>query len=287
VADTVSEQQAAAQPSKREEQALVLARRRAEEKVPRHRFGVAYLALAALLGASVGLFVVFVTNDSGPGGGKWSTFKPDRSGVQGFDEIAKYVSREYALPSGRELVGVLSTPPVVQGQETPVPLRAIAVRTGLAGETTEDASFYSAGSSWAYVLCGFAKTPSCAIGEGTPSVRRYDLLRREALELSLYTFKYNHDIDSVITYMPPGKNANASGQATTSLIFLRRSDVKPALDEPLRMTLPPPKTHLTPGKMSAADLARVRRYTDARVYGFQFQQLADGTAIVVLSPIKA
>jgi hypothetical protein len=166
-------------------------------------------------------------------------------------------------------------------------VRAIAVRTGLAGETTNDASFYSAGNAWAYVLCGFAKNPSCAISEGTPSVQRYDLLRREALELSLYTFKYNHDIDSVITYMPPGKNTNASGQATTSMIFLRRSDVKAALDTPLRDTLPPPKTHISPGQMSAGDMSRVRRYTDSRVYGFQFQQLADGTAIIVLDPIKA
>jgi hypothetical protein len=284
VADAVSEQPAA-QPSKREEQALVLARRRAEAKVPRHRFGIAYLILAALLGAAVGLLVVFAT-DSGKGGGQnWSTWKPTQQGVQGFDQIAKFVGHEYALPSGRQLVGVLSTPPVVQGQGTPVALRAIAVRTGLAGETSQDASFYSAGSAWAYVLCGFGK--NCAIAEGAPSVPRYDLLRREALELSLYTFKYNHGIDSVITYMPPGKNVNASGAATTSLIFLRRSDLKPALDAPLRMTLPPPKTRLAPGQMSTADVSGVRRYTNSRVYNFQFQQLADGTAVVVLDPIAA
>ena len=281
MAEAVSEH-----PSTRDEEALLLARRRAEAKVPRHRFGVAYLVLAALLGAAVGLFVVFVTDGGKGGGAKWSTWKPTQSGVQGFDQIAKFVGHEYALPTGRQLVGVLSTPPVVQGQgSSPVPLRAIAVRTGLAGETSQDASFYSAGGAWAYVLCGFGK--SCAIAEGAPSVARYDLLRREALELSLYTFKYNSGIDSVITYMPPGKNVSASGAATTSLVFLRRADVKQALDAPLRLTLPPPKIHLAPGEMSTDDLSRVRRYTDARVYGFQFQQLADGTAIVVLDPISA
>jgi hypothetical protein len=175
----------------------------------------------------------------------------------------------------------------VQSQGTTVALRAIAVRTGLPGETSQDASFYDAGSAWAYVLCGFAKTPSCAIAEGSPTVERYDLLRREALELSLYTFKYNHGVDSVITYMPPSKKVNSSTAATPSLVFLRRADVKQALDAPLRLTLPPPKTRLAPGQMSTDDLSRVRRYTTSRVYGFQFQQLADGTPVVVLEPIAA
>jgi hypothetical protein len=281
VADAVSEQPL----PKREEQALVIARRKAEAKVPRHRFGLAYLLLAALLGAAVGLFVVFASNGGKGGGQQWSTWKPTQDGVQRFDEIAKTVGREYALPSGRQLVGVLSTPPVVQGQGTPVGLRAIAVRTGLAGETSDDASFYGAGDAWAYVLCGFGT--SCAIPEGRPTVERYDLLRREALELALYTFKYDSGIQSVLTYMPPARNQNSSGQATSSMIFLRRGDVKQALAQPLRTTLPPPKTNLKPGQMSPAELARVRRYTDSRVYSFEFQQLADGTAIVVLNPIRA
>jgi hypothetical protein len=281
VADAVSEQPL----PKREEQALVLARRKAEEKVPRHRFGLAYLLLAALLGTAVGLFVVFASDGGKGGGQKWSAWKPTQDGVQRFDQIAKTVQREYVLKNGRQLVGVLSTPPVVQGQGSPVPLRAIAVRTGLTGETSEDASFYGAGDAWAYVLCGFGT--SCSIAEGKPSVQRYDLLRREALELALYTFKYNHGIQSVLAYMPPAKNANSSGTATSSLIFLRRGDLKQALGEPLRTTLPPPKTSLKPGQMSAAELARVRRLTDSRVFNFQFQQLADGTAIVVLDPIKA
>jgi hypothetical protein len=282
VADAVSEQPA----PKREEQALIIARRKAEAKVPRHRFGLAYLLLAALLGAGVGLFVVFLAGNGKSGGQQWSAWKPTQGGVQRFDQIAKNVGHEYALPNGRQLVGVLSTPPVVQGQSTPVPLRAIAVRTGLAGETSDDASFYGAGDAWAYVLCGFGT--SCAISQGKPSVERYDLLRREALELALYTFKYNKSIQSVLAYMPPARNASStSADSTSSLIFLRRNDLKQALDEPLRTTLTAPKTNLKPGQMSAEELARVRRLTDSRVFNFNFQQLADGTAIVVLDPIKA
>lgn len=284
MADAVSEQ-AAAQPSKREEQALVLARRRAEARVPRHRFGLAYLVLAALLGAAVGLFVVLLTDGGNGDGGPWSAWRPTKSGVQGRDEIAKHVGREYALPSGRQLVGILSEPPVVQSGQQSVPVAAIGLRTGLPGESPEDLTVLRADDAWAYVLCGFGDR--CTISEGTPSVQRYDLLRREALELSLYTFKYNHDIQSVLTYMPPGKALNANGSPTTSLIFLRREDVRSALDSPLKQTLPPPKTNLKPGKMSARELGLVRRLTDGHVYDYDFQPLQDGSAAIVLTPIKA
>ena len=68
MADAVSEQQPL---TKREEQALVIARRQAETKVPRHRFGIAYLLLAAVLGAGVGLFVVFLSDNGKSGGQQW------------------------------------------------------------------------------------------------------------------------------------------------------------------------------------------------------------------------
>jgi hypothetical protein len=283
VADAVSEQ-AAAQPSKREEQALVIARRRAEAKVPRHRFGLAYLALAALLGAGVGLFVVLLTNGGGDSSGRWSAWKPSASGVQGRDEIAKRVGREYALPSGRQLVGILSEPPLVSSGQQSVPVAAIGLRTGLAGETPNDLTVLRANNAWAFVLCGFGER--CQIA-GTQTAQRYDLLRREALELSLYTFKYNHDVQSVLTFMPPGKALNASGAPTTSLIFLQRAAVKSALDSPLKETLPPPKTAVKPGQMSPKELGAVRRLTEGHIYTYDFQPLQDGSAAIVLTPPNA
>jgi hypothetical protein len=273
MAEVVSEHEEAAP-----DEATLLARRRAEQKVPRHRFGLAYLALAALLGAAVGLFVVLVGNGGKDSGPSWSAWKPTERGVQGLDQIAKYVGHQYALPSGRQLVGILSTPPVVQSQGQAVPVRAIGVTTGLPGETLNDAQFFGAEDAWAYVLCGFGER--CAISEGKASTARYDLLRREALELALYTFKYDSGVKSVVTFMPPprGKQAN-------TVLFFRRDDTKTALDVPLARTLRPPKSRLLPGRMSAADIGAVRRYTRSRVYGFQFQQIPDGTAILVLQPV--
>ena len=46
------------------------------------------------------------------------------------------------------------------------------------------------------------------------------LLSRQALELSLYTFKYVSDIDSVIVFMPPSPKGESNGS-----VFFRRGDV--------------------------------------------------------------
>jgi len=287
VADAMSEPTGAAAPppSQREEQALVVARRRAEEKVPRHKFGMAYLLLAALLGAAVGLFVVFLTNNSNGNGDHWSTWKPSKSGVQGRAEIADRVGHQYALPNGRQLVGILSEPAQVSNNGQPVPVAALGIRTGLPGETNQDLTVVRANDAWAYVLCGFGT--SCAISEGKATTQRYDLLRREALELSLYTMKYNHDVQSVLTFMPPGKAQNASGAATSSLVFLRRGDLKSALDAPLTTTLPEPKVNVRPGQMSARELGLVRQLTEGHIYTYDFQPLQDGSAAMILTPIKA
>ena len=44
--------------------------------------------------------------------------------------------------------------------------------------------------------------------------------RRQALELSLYTFKYVDDVESVVVFMPPTPKGESNGT-----VFLRRSDV--------------------------------------------------------------
>ena len=59
------------------------------------------------------------------------------------------------------------------------------------------------GNTIAYNLCGIGGK-NCAIGIGTPSSARLLLLRREALELALYTFKYVHGVENVVAILPPG-----------------------------------------------------------------------------------
>ena len=65
------------------------------------------------------------------------------------------------------------------------------------------------GNTIAYNLCGIGGK-NCAIGIGTPSSARLLLLRREALELALYTFKYVHGVQNVVAILPPGRSAQTS-----------------------------------------------------------------------------
>src|SRR5207248_6497915 len=145
-------------------------------------------------------------------------------------------------------------------------VRAIAVTTGLPGESVNDAQFFDSTTSWTYNLCGFGQ--NCAISQGKDSTERNELLRREALELALYTFKYDHDLQSLVTFMPPALGAPQKG-----VLFFRRQDLSVPLEHPLAATLPAPKTTLKPGEMDARDLARVRQYAGRPLYSFQYQPL--------------
>ena len=72
----------------------------------------------------------------------------------------------------------------------------------------------------AYRLCGSGD--NCSIAIGTPSPSELQLLRREALELSLYTFKYVKDVDSVVVFLPPPPPSANAEQQTSGTLFLRR-----------------------------------------------------------------
>ena len=103
-----------------------------------------------------------------------------------------------------------------------MPVSAIAIRPDTSrGQAEEnDIDVVSGGNSIMYSLCGLGD--ACSISEGVPSEARHALLRREALELSLYTFKNVDGIDSVTVFLPP----RPDGQAAPTAVFLKRSDVQ-------------------------------------------------------------
>src|SRR6202012_5579499 len=109
------------------------------------------------------------------------------------------------------------------------------------------------GNTIAYNLCGIGGK-NCAIGVGKPSTNRLLLLRREALELALYTFKYISGTDNVVAILPPGHTqtspptlskkppSSASTQSTTkpvdiAVLFVRQ-ELTPLLKHPLNQILP-------------------------------------------------
>ncbi len=128
-----------------------------------------------------------------------------------------------------------------------------------------------------YVLCGYGR--NCSIAKGTPSVDRHTLLRREALELTLYTFKYLPNIDSVAVFLPP----RPDGASSPTMVFLRRSDVASELSKPIDDVLAPKTPAI--GKMSTDELERVNRSTSTHLYQYDYTQAQDGSAVMLLDPV--
>jgi hypothetical protein len=242
----------------------------------RLRFAIAYGALAAVVGAAVGSFIVLVNRNDPVAESAWSTWRPTREGQGAAEEIADHVSRRYRLPSGNQLVGVLVGPAEVQD----VTVRAIAVRASASG-SNDDIKILDAEGTMMYILCGLGDR--CSIREGRPSTARHQLLRREALELALYTFKYVDGAKSVVAFLPPRPDADPE-EAGTSALFFEKRDLKEELEQPLRTTLSrasPPKL----GELDADEVLTIERLTERRVFSYEFQQAQEGSAILILTPL--
>jgi hypothetical protein len=250
---------------------------RARQTAYRFRFGIIYVLLAAIVGAAVGTFVVLATRPGPPEAADWSAWKPDGSNEAMAKQIADHVSKRYRLPTGNQLAVALVGPPEVQD----VAVRAIAVRpdtsTGQAEESEIDV--VDTRRTIMYILCGLGE--QCAVAEGDASPERHQLLRREALELSLYTMKYLDGVESVVTFLPPAPGAEA-GAGTT--VFLEKKDVADELRRPLNQTLlraDPPDL----GAIDTIELGNIDRLTRPRVFQYEFQQAQEGSAIIVLTPV--
>jgi hypothetical protein len=270
VAEDLARRDAVA-PSAESESLMPVDQRREERGVYRFRFGLAYLALAILAGAGIGTAVLLINRPADEAGPPWSNWKPTGSESSQVKQIADYVSGRYRLPSGNQLVAILAGPPRVTAGEEAVAVRAVAIP----GE--DAAEVVATDESVMYELCGLGAR--CAIREGRPSEERHQLLRREALELALYTFKYTDGANSVIAFLPPGPDAE-NGTA----LFFQKSDFRRELDQPLNRTLirsNPPQA----AELSSVEGSLIDRLTQARLFNYEFQPAPAGGAILVLAPL--
>jgi hypothetical protein len=241
----------------------------------RTRFFVIYTLLGLALGAAVAGVVVYAGRSINPAP-KWSTWQPTGGGLGAAKEIADRVGRTYRLPSGEQLVDVIAKSPSVSPANQQIPIHYVAVR---GSNGSGDAIFpISSDDSVMYSLCGLGT--SCAIDKGKPSVERGTLVRREILELALYTFKYISGVKHVIAFMPP-----TPGSQPQYVIYLQRGDVASQLNIPLVKTLGnkvPLPTKITRGEQQTIDAA-----TESKVYKFSLSQAQQGDAILVLAPLSA
>jgi hypothetical protein len=198
----------------------------------RNRFGFLIGALAGVV-VAVGAAVAFVLLEGDTASREgfaphWSAWQPPQSDtLTGAQEIADHVAPEYKLDNGSQLSMVhalpMATVPIVVRPShgrivTIVPQHGVV-----------------------FAINGLGTDGALT---GTPSPERLRLLRREALELALYTLRYIKDVDTVMAVLPTiPKGAPTKGGPTTEAqqqaVFYRPGDLKQQLQVPLRLTMTP------------------------------------------------
>ena len=261
-----------------EERDSLIRRPREEVRVHRLRFALAYLALAVLAGVAVGAAILAMDDSRHETNVAWSTWKPEENDAARPKEIGDYVATRYSHPDGSPLVLVFAGEPSIKTADTDVPIRWVAIR-GDEAQGEED-EVVETSDSLMYVLCGGGD--NCAIDKGEPSADRYRLLRREALELALYSFKYT-DADSVISLLPPSTDTDSDTTQATTLFFQKR-DFKAELSRPLQMTLSRPDT-TTPVALDATESLTVDRLTRPHLFTYEYRQAQEGSAVMLLAPV--
>jgi hypothetical protein len=208
------------------------------------------------------------TANTGP---SWSRWAPSANGADGPTQIADHVGREYRLPDGKQLVAVTGGPLQIAGLPVTVAVRETAAQGG-------DIKLID-GSGVLYRMCGLGE--KCAIASGKASTKRHLLLRREALELALYSFRYL-PVDEAVVFLPPRK-----GQDPSQALFFRRqdTDLRNAVARPLDATLVR-QTPSVAGVTRSPDAQLVNTITTPKLFSFSFTQAnQDARAFLVLDPL--
>jgi hypothetical protein len=202
---------------------------------------------------------------------RWSAWTPTAGDGAGAQQIAQHVAREYHLSDGRQMVEVSVSDLQIQGIPLAVAVRRTAAEGG-AIQVFDDGGLI-------YRLCGLG--PDCSIASGKPSQKRHLLLRREALELALYSFRYV-GVKSVVVFMPP-----PVGQKPSQVLFFRRGDVAPELQRPLSASLAPKAPTVSAVKRSP-DAPLVDQLTMPKIFTFSLTSAnTDNKGYIVLDPFVA
>jgi hypothetical protein len=269
---------------------------------------------AVLVALGIGAIIVTVSvavggRRSAATGPKWSAWQPSEGGALGARDIADFVAPFYRIDSVNQLalvtvVNLESAAASAAAQQaaangTPSSTTGSGLQVAVHPSPTSSQVSLLTGNTIAYNLCGIGGK-NCAIGVGKPSANRLLLLRREALELALYTFKYIGGTQNVVAILPPGhteqtptlskKPPSAKGsQATTkpvdiAVLFVRQ-ELSPLLKHPLAEILPgqtPPTVAQMP---HAPEAGLVDQLTARALFSEQLQQAQDGSNLIVLNPL--
>jgi hypothetical protein len=266
------------------------------------KFRVVTGALAGIaVGALAVAFVIIANHSPRPASQQWSAWSPTDSGRLGATEIAEHVAPFYRISTAQQLDLVtlinLSNPSTT-GTTTG---SGLEVAVGSSASSSSGTLSLLGGKTIAYNLCGLGGS-GCQIG-GSPSSTRLLLLRREALELAMYTFKYLGGVQNVICVLPPGRTqatstlsptpppagparSSATQPVTIAVLFVR-DELSPFLSEPLGTTLaefPPATSQLTLWK-GTQEAGLVDQITARGLFSEKVESAQVGGSLMVLNPL--
>jgi hypothetical protein len=235
---------------------------------------VAVAAAAVLLGSG--------SSTASAPNSEWASWYPTEAGTNGLTQIANHVGPEYRNVGGNQIVSVTGGPLEVAN----LPAH-IAIRNAKGDGSVQMVS----GNGALFTLCGLG--PNCSIATGRPSVERMMLLRREALELALRSFRNDSSLENVAVLMPPrpgtrsvklnsGKTVETGNQGTA--ILLQRSQLENQLDKHLDETLPDSVPTVATIAI-APETQTVNQLTAPGMFMASIIQAQDASAYLVLDPL--
>ena len=233
----------------------------------------ALLAVGVVAVGVLGALLLGVREDPRPPAGpSWSAWQPAQDGAEGAAQIARHVGPRYRGPDGRQLVRVQGGALEVSGLPLTVAVRAPGSPGG--------AVTPYGGKAVLYRLCG--PGPGCATPPGRPSIERHLLLRREALELALYSLRYLGDVEAVVVFMPPRK-----GDQPSQALFFRRDRARDEIRKPLDATLVD-RTPTVARVTRSPDALLVEQLTIPALFRFSVSPAGqDDRTLLVLEPLDS
>lgn len=248
--------------------------------------GLIGVALAAI---AVTALVFGGSGDRADRADGWSDWRPTaEQRLSKVAQIAQHVGLKYRLADGSQIVGVEGGPLVLR--DVPV---SVVVKTAATGGDIVPIE----GEGIQYSLYGLGENGSIKGGKASPE--RLALLKREALELALYTFKYVPDVDHVVALLPPpppaadaaaGAAGGASGGASSTgadselppvnALLFRPGDLERQLEAPLSLTISPQTPRPETFDERAAQI--VTQFTTPNTFTASFRQGPDSRVLLVL-----
>jgi hypothetical protein len=265
----------------------------------RRRFRITLTLLGLVAVAAVAVAIAVASNGNTHNGVShtgWSGWEPSNGGSKGISQIADHVGLSYLTSTGTPIAEVLpasvtdtdistdatsgSGPRIVLDPSSSSSSSASSSQLELLGGNTVD-----------YNVCGLGGS-RCELA-GTPSAARLLLLRREALELALYTFQYISGVDNVFVVLPPGrtettKSGGKTKPVTISVLFVKKQ-LQQFLNAPFSRTLtlhPPNLSQLTLWSGSS-EAGLVNELTVNSLFSEQIETQQQGGRLLVLHQLTS